>query len=133
MALAGYEPTPADEMPDESGQTSQHKAYEERLIGEVSRHGKIAVGTAAGYKLEAREAPDGWSIGFRLNVGKDKGIPQVLATGPLGAALYAACGQDPSTLKGTPATVHGLLYQVTLPEPRSYRPSWRPSLASSAG
>lgn len=123
MALAGYEPTPADEMPDERGETHGPKPYEEHLLGEVSRSGKIALGTAAGYKLEAREAPDGWSIGFRLNVGKDKNIPQVLATGPLGAALYAAVGQDPSTLKGTAATVHGLLYQVTLPEPRE--PTYR--------
>lgn len=77
MALAGYEPTPADEMPDESGHTHEPPP-DGSLIGTVAK-GKSPV------DYELRQTPDGPACGFTLVEGRQK--IQVLAVGPLADAL----------------------------------------------
>lgn len=100
MALAGYEPTPADEMPHEMRDVTPHRdeqrppgAYDgppdrdelvrfaDGLIGEVAQ-GKPPV------DLQMRQTPDGPAWGFKLMQGR-KGF-QALAIGPLADALSLA-------------------------------------------
>src|SRR6185369_947207 len=84
----------------------------EELIGRVRRRGIIRNGSAESYKLDARIGPEGHAIGFRLEVGPEKHIPQCLVAGPLGELLYQATSEHPETLVGVPATVAGILYYV---------------------
>ena len=84
----------------------------EELVGRVRRRGVIRKGSSDHYKLEARPGPDGHVIGFRLEVGPEKHIPQCLVMGPVGEALFVATEGHPEKLVGTPATVSGILYYV---------------------
>lgn len=84
----------------------------EELVGRLRRKGTIRRGTAEQYKLEGRLGPDGHIIGFRLEVAKDKHVPQCLVAGPVGEKLWTATGGHPETLVGTQATVAGILYYV---------------------
>lgn len=92
----------------------------EEIIGRVRRPGMIRKGSAEGYKLDARIGPEGHVIGFRLEVGPEKHIPQCLVAGPLGEALYKATGEHPDVLIGVRATVSGILYHVK----SSKGPAW---------
>ena len=94
---------------------------EETLTGRVRRRGIIRKGSAEGYKVDARIGPEGHAIGFRLDIDGDKAIPQCVADGPLGEALYMATGEHPETLIGVPATVAGILYHVRSPKGSWYR------------
>ena len=87
-------------------------AETEEIQGRIRRKGVIKKGSAEGYKLDGRIGPEGHVIGFRLEVGAEKHIPQCLVVGPLGELLYSATGEHPETLIGTQATVSGLLYYV---------------------
>lgn len=93
MALAGYEPTPADEMPDDRGET--HGPEPERdherdgFIGTVAK-GKNPV------DMELRQTPDGSAWGFKLTEGR-RGY-QALAIGPLADALSVAGVEVGSTV-----------------------------------
>jgi hypothetical protein len=83
MALAGYEPTPADEMPTSDFADSPYghetdTTHDGGLIGTVAK-GKPPV------DLEVRQTPDGAAWGFKLVQGR-KGI-QALAIGTLAEAL----------------------------------------------
>lgn len=80
MALAGYEPTPADEMPsrDDEPERDETTTHDGGLVGTVTK-GKPPV------DLELRMTPDGSAWGFKLAQGR-KGI-QALAIGPLADAL----------------------------------------------
>lgn len=113
-------PDPATEDP-----TPTNDPYQEieELVGRVRRRGTIKPGTAEGFKLtDVRQTPDGYRVGFRLEVGPQKHIPQCLVAGPLGAALLAATGEKPDVLKGVGATVAGILYHVKNNRPDSQ--SW---------
>lgn len=83
MALAGYESTPADEMPT-SGSDFADSPY-----GHETSHDDGLVGTVTKGKppvdLELRQTPDGMAWGFKLAQGR-RGI-QALAIGPLAEAL----------------------------------------------
>lgn len=81
-------------------------------IGNITRSGAIAKGDGLRSDLQARLQPDGYLIGFRLEVGDGKAIPQVVAQGPLGAALHAAVSGDTASLHGVRATVEGDLVEV---------------------
>lgn len=81
-------------------------------LGTITRSGAIAKGDGIRSDLLARLQPDGWLIGFRLDVGDGKAIPQVVAMGALGADLYRACNGDPAVLHGLPVTVDGDLFEV---------------------
>lgn len=92
----------------------------EEIIGRVRRKGTVRKGSAEGYKLDARIGPEGHVIGFRLEVGPDKHIPQCLVQGPLGEMLYLATSEHPDDLIGKSVTVAGILFHV-----KSNRgPSW---------
>ena len=91
----------------------------EEMMGRVSRRGMVRKGTAEGFKLEGRIGPEGHVIGFRLEVGAEKHIPQCIVDGPLGEALWLATSEKPETLAGKSATVAGLLYHV-----KTDRGSW---------
>lgn len=87
-------------------------AETEELIGRKRVRGIIRKGSAEHYKLESRQGPDGHVIGFRLEVGPEKHVPQCLVAGPLGEALFVATGAKPTVLAGIPSTVAGILYYV---------------------
>jgi len=91
----------------------------EELLGRLSRRGIIRKGSSESYKLDARIGPEGHTIGFRLEVGPEKHVPQCLVAGPLGEALYQATGEHPDVLLGVPSTVAGILYSV-----RSSKGTW---------
>lgn len=90
------------------------------LLGELTRTGSVAKGQGRRSDLEARMTPDGWHIGFRLEIADDKAIPQVVAEGPIGSDLYRICDGDPSSLLGDRITVTGRLYEVRVPGRRMY-------------
>jgi hypothetical protein len=100
MALAGYEPTPADEMPDEQRETHQPEqtTHADGLVGTVAK-GNAPV------DLEQRQSPDGPIWGFKLMDGR-KGY-QALATGTL-AEVLASVGVE----VGTRVTVWGPIEMV---------------------
>lgn len=82
MALAGYEPTPADEMPDRRGSDFAGSDYghdDGGLIGKA-----ITKGTA---DAELRQTPEGWVLPFRVAEGNksfiviaENDLAEVLAT-----------------------------------------------------
>jgi hypothetical protein len=84
----------------------------EEIIGRIRRRGMVRKGTSKDYQLEARVGPEGHVIGFRLEVGPEKHIPQCLVSGPLGESLFLATGGRPATLAGKAATLAGILYYV---------------------
>ena len=96
MALAGYEPTPADEMPDERGETHQPaprsvreaaaKPYEPPRTHDGGLIGTAKVGNGKS-DFELRETPEGMAISFRLAQGR-QGI-KIVAFDGLAEALYA--------------------------------------------
>jgi hypothetical protein len=103
----------ADNVAPKGGET-------EAMLGRVKRRGMIRKGSSAPFNVEARQAPDGVTVGFKLEVDADKAIPQVVIGGALGASLVAAY-PDPTVLIGTAATVSGLLYNVRVGQKSWYR------------
>lgn len=101
------DPATADPVP-----SADPYSETEELIGRVRRKGTVRKGSAEGYKLDARIGPEGHTIGFRLEVGPEKHIPQCLLAGPLGEAVYQVTAEHPDKLIGTSATVSGILYYV---------------------
>ena len=101
MALAGYEPTPADEMPDERGETHQPRSPQAGREAAARRaaqpyeaprtHDGGLIGTAkignGKSDFELRETPEGMAISFRLAQGR-QGI-KIVAFDGLAEALYA--------------------------------------------
>lgn len=110
------------EQSDSSDRLRPANAANERpeLLGNIAKSGKVAKGTAEGYKLEWREGPDGHAIGFRVDIeGQDeRSIPQVLVKGTIGEALYLATGGDPKALLGKRISFKGKLYGIHQPPPR---------------
>ncbi|MEO7118428.1 MAG: hypothetical protein ABIZ34_05585, partial [Candidatus Limnocylindrales bacterium] len=103
---------PATQEPPPPTEAKEPYAETEEMLGRVSRQGTIRRGTNEQYKVEARQGPEGHVIGFRLEVGPEKHIPQCIVDGPLGELLYAATDGKVGDLVGTRATVAGLLYSV---------------------
>lgn len=89
-------------------------------LGEITRTGVIARGQGRRSDLEARRMPDGWHIGFRLEVGDGKAIPQVVAESAFGALLYQTIDMDTASIFGDRVTVAGTLYEVHPPGRRAY-------------
>lgn len=83
-----------------------------RSLGVITRAGAIGKGDGRHSRLEARQTPDGMHVGWRLELGDGKAIPQVYADGTLGHALLFAYGNDPERLFGEPVTVTGELFEV---------------------
>jgi hypothetical protein len=102
---AGEEP----KATDASGETV-------KSLGPIERVGAIAKGTGRHSDLEWRQTPDGYHIGFLLEVGDNKAKPQVYVDGPLAVALYAATSGMP--LNGMKVTVKGELSEVRAPNRR---------------
>lgn len=98
--------------PEPAPRAAEPYAENEELIGRLRRQGVVRKGTAEGYTLEGRQGPDGHVIGFKLEVGTDKNIPQCIVAGPVGEALFLATGGKPETILGKSATVAGILYSV---------------------
>ena len=109
MALAGYEPTPADEMPDRDGQTENPVApmrepLERRAEGLI---GKVKMG-ATPVDLSLRFEPDGVPFyGFKLMAGS-KGF-QCIAEAELANTLAVAV---PPLAEGDLVTVFGSVENV---------------------
>jgi hypothetical protein len=112
MALAGYEPTPADEMPHQENSGSRPiGAYDAPPPRpEMERRAEGLVGTVTAGKppvdLEVRQTPDGPAWGFKLMAGR-KGY-QALAIGPLADALSKVA----HGIEGQTATVWGHIEMV---------------------
>jgi hypothetical protein len=107
------------EQHDTSDRQSRTEGTETtELLGRVDVQGKAAPGGAGGYKGEYREAPDGYSIGFKLARPDDKSIPQVLIVGATATALRMA---DPgASFMGSSVHVKGRLYAVKTPGRTTY-------------
>lgn len=101
MALAGYEPTPADEMPHEAPAAPMRPELEKRAEGLI---GEVKAG-ASPVDLNLRETPDGPIFGFKLMAGR-KGF-QCVAEGDLAQVLAMA-----GLTEGTRATVYGSVESV---------------------
>ena len=80
MALAGYEPTPAEEMPRDEPQGGRTEA-------DGSLMGTVEVGDRQTSDYALRQTPDGLSLGFRLR--GDRGGILVRCSGPLAEQLAA--------------------------------------------
>ena len=91
-----------------------------RPIGEITREGAIGKGDGLHSRLEVRQTPNGHQVGWRMELGDNKAIPQVYADGPLATALLMAYGMDTERLFGLPITVTGDLYEVHFPGRRMY-------------
>lgn len=80
MALAGYEPTPADEMPHDPEERPETPRNDDGgLIGELVAQGK--------QDFQLRQGPQGAVIPFRIKAGSRAQI--AVAEGPLAEALAA--------------------------------------------
>lgn len=102
MALAGYEPTPADEMPHQERPVEPMRPeLEKRAEGLI---GDVKAG-APPVDLNLRETPDGPIFGFKLMAGR-KGF-QCVAEGDL-AQVLATVG----LVEGTRVTVFGSVENV---------------------
>jgi hypothetical protein len=107
-AAAGNEATVTRNRPgppDASGAT-------EELLGIETFEGTVQIGGAAGMKLEVRQTPEGPAFGFRLDIGREKAIPQVVVQGDPAIVAIAGSGGDPAAMKGHWVRVKGKLYAV---------------------
>lgn len=131
MALAGYEPTPAEEM-DKDGDGEPAAAAVQRgpaeaFLGNLTKAGTIKKGDADGYKLEVRQTPDGPTFGFRIEftdvdpeTNEKKAIPQCLVPPELAVPILANYGGDASVLAKKHVTIKGQLFNISQPGRRSY-------------
>lgn len=87
-----------------------------KALGAIERVGAIAKGQGRHSDLEWRQTPEGYRIGFLLEVGDNKAKPQVYVDGPLAVSLYAATSGMP--LLGMKVTVKGELWEVRAPNRR---------------
>lgn len=110
-APAGLEPPPGGPRSTPPGPPDP--GPKEELLGVLTKAGTVKPGGAEGYKLEARQSPDGMSLGFRLEVDGDRAIPQVLLEGQLAADVVDATGGKPESLAGQWAKVRGQLFTVS--------------------
>jgi hypothetical protein len=124
MALAGYQPTPADEMPDERGETHQPSetpaaarsgfvgtdAHPAPDLSKTPPDGLIGKAVAEGvYDFEIRQTPEGWRLPFRVKDGSKSFI--TVAEDALAEALIAV---KPAVL-GERVTVWGHWSDETIP------------------
>ena len=117
MALAGYEPTPAEEMldikeqkrlPAPAAATGEPELVDEDVVYE----GTMALGNSVA-DGNLRSTTDGAAlIGFRLDIDGDGYIPQVIAERQLAVDIADSAGGDLSGLVGQHITVAGDLYRV---------------------
>jgi hypothetical protein len=89
-----------------------------RSLGPIERTGAVAKGSGRHSDLEWRQTPDGYHIGFLLEVGDGKAKPQVSIEGPLAVALFAAMNGTP--MLGVKVTVRGELWEIKAPQRRTF-------------
>ncbi len=106
---------PADAKPDKMEITTGETM---RSLGELERTGAVAKGTGRHSDLEWRQTPNGYHIGFLLEVGDDKPKPQVSIEGNLAVSLFAAMANQP--MLGMKVTVKGELFEITAPQRRKF-------------
>lgn len=113
MALAGYEPTPADEMPAaaeqpfRADQSEQHESVLPRPGPGAVFSGTVAVGKAAPVDCLLRETPTGHQIGFRL-FDEKRHRTQVICRDLLAVDLWDSISHDAAKLHGQLLTVEGV-------------------------
>jgi hypothetical protein len=95
---------------DASGET-------EKPLGPATREGAVVKGQGRHSDLEWRETPDGYHIGFLLEVGDNKPRPQVVIEGPLAVSLFAAL-EGQASIEGQKVTVSGDVFEVRAPNRR---------------
>lgn len=84
-----------------------------RSLGDIERSGAVAKGAGRHSDLEWRQTPDGYHVGFLLEVGDGKAKPQVSLEGPLAVSVFAATAGAP--MLGMRTTVKGELFEITAP------------------
>jgi hypothetical protein len=109
----------SNEIDSKAGETKQEPPVSvgetETLVGPVTRSGLIVRGSGRNSDLEWRETPEGYHIGFLLEVGDNKPRPQVTVEGPLAVALFAAANMSGPALAGERVEVEGDVYEVRTP------------------
>lgn len=120
MALAGYEPTPAEEMPRDDEPRVTHPADRQAPntpptepwleVANAVVKGVVSEGKPP-FDLGRREQANGDALfGFKLAVTGGKAIPQVVAEGSLADDIHdASVGK---TLAGQTVIVHGDVWRV---------------------
>ena len=89
-----------------------------RSLGPIERSGAVAKGAGRHSDLEWRQTPDGYHIGFLLEVGDGKAKPQVSIEGPLAVTVFAATAGAP--MLGMKVSVKGELWEVKAPNRRTF-------------
>lgn len=89
-----------------------------RSLGVIERTGAVAKGAGRHSDLEWRQTPDGYHIGFLLEVGDGKAKPQVSIEGQLAVSLFLTMGREP--MLGLRVTVKGELFEITAPQRRKF-------------
>lgn len=117
MALAGYEPTPADEMPHEPEAPKTRETHREP-VGPEQHDGTVAVGKPP-VDCELRETPTGMATGFSLQL--ERGRMQVLAFDDLAAVLQP----NLAGLVGQTVTVWGKVEAVPWDKDGKAMPPYR--------
>lgn len=106
----------ANEIADKAGEAEKPtaKTGEEALtsLGPVTRVGAAGKGTGHNSDMEFRETPDGYHLGFLLEVGDGKPRPQVVLQGAIGLELFQRTSMDISSLAGQKVTVDGEGFEV---------------------
>ena len=122
IAMLGFEVkrgiASAQEIRNKSGSEAAPGDGEERLTskGRVVRQGRVARGQGRHSDLMPRQMPDGYLVGFRLELPDGKSIPQVIATGAAGAWLF----RHIDALMGAEVQVAGEAFEVSQPGRRPY-------------
>jgi hypothetical protein len=110
-----------------TGERALQSDEEAARIDAATTIGVVGKGEGLRSDLQPRLQVDGYLIGFLLEVGDGKPRPQVVAQGPLGAALFAATDGNPESLVGRQVTIEGDLSEV---QPAGRRKYWRVSLTA---
>jgi hypothetical protein len=125
MALAGYEPTPAEEMGEDARaprSTPQRAADAPPegpkvpwSVGERTFEGHVTVSAGPPADGRLRQTPDGAALVFAFEYteeGQKRRIAQVVARGALADDIHDACEGDLRALLGKPTTITGTLWMV---------------------
>lgn len=127
MSLAGYEPTPAEEMIEEAPKAARpasrraaHTPAEGPAVpwseGTKRLEGRVVVTDKMPTDLLLREGRDGSFIGFRFDYrdaeGELRHIAQAVARGQLALDINDAIEGKPEALAGKTATIEGEIWMV---------------------
>lgn len=127
MALAGYEPTPVEEMPVEgreappAGSQPATRPVQPSgpafipppsLVGPAEFTGKLGLGLTDSRDGQLHQTPDGAVMGFVLLMPNGKKVSECVALGPLAVDIAERCDGDLKVFQNRDVTVTGELWNV---------------------